>query len=120
MPTTTTTNMATLDDHQDKDALISEPRKKIAKLETKVKTTKQIGKSMQKVCVYMTRVATDGRRKRGKGTTGVMELAEQPLRHAVFVQEKIWPKWKRMPENWIVFSTKQNTIVSGLFTTYST
>ena len=91
---TTTTNIATLDGHQDKDALISEPRKKIAKLETEVKTTKQMGKSMQKVCSYMTRVATDGSRKRGKGMTGVTELAEQSVRsclqeHAVFVQEEI-------------------------------
>ena len=64
--------MATLDDHQDKHALICVLRKEIAKLEHEVKTTKQMGKAMQKVCVYTTRVATDGSRKRGNGMAGVM------------------------------------------------
>ena len=58
-------SMATLDGRQDKDALIREPRKKITKLETEVKSTKQMGKDMQKVYAYMTRVATDGSGKRG-------------------------------------------------------
>ena len=52
----------------------------------------------------MTRVATDESRKRGKGMAGVIELAEQSVRyclqeHAVFVSEKVWSHWKRMPEN---------------------
>ena len=107
--------MATLDGRQDKDALIREPRKKIAKLETEVKSTKQIGKAMQKVYAYMTRVATDGSRKRGNDMAGVMDLAEQSVRpclqeHAVFESEKIWLNRKRMPENWIVFSTNTNTM----------
>ena len=89
--------------------------KKIAKLETEVKSTEQMGKNMQKVCAYMTRVATDGSRKRGKDVAGVMKLAEQSVRsflqeNDVFVSDKVWPNWKRMPENWIVFSTNIGTM----------
>ena len=66
----------------------------------------------------MTRAATDGSRKRGKGMAEVIELAEQSVRsclqeHADFVSEKIWPNWKRMPENWIVFSTNTGTMSFG-------
>ena len=41
-----------------------------------MKSTKQMGKNMQKVWAYMTRVATDGIRKRGNDMAGVTELAE--------------------------------------------
>ena len=53
MPTIIPTKTATLDDHQDKDVLISDPRKKTAKLETEVENTKQMDKKhAEGICIY--------------------------------------------------------------------
>ena len=115
--------------NQDKDAIISALTKRVKDLEAdndeckslrdKIKrmkaelvSSKEMNKSMQKVCAYMTRVATDGTKQRGKGIAGVMELAEKSVRgclqeHAIFVSETVWPTVKRMPDHWTAFSTKK-------------
>ena len=63
----------------------------------------------------MTRTATDGTKKRGKGLAGVYELAEKSVRgclqeHALFVTEQVWPTVKRMPDHWTAFSSKTNSM----------
>ena len=81
------------------------------KLKEELKSSKETNRQMQRVCGYMTRVATDGTKKRGKGLTGVYDLAEQSVKgclyqHAVFVAERVWPSVKRMPTYWTTFSEK--------------
>ena len=76
----------------------------VTSLKLELASAERMNRSMQKVCAHMARVATDGTKKRGKGLTGVMELAEKSMRpclqeHANFVTEKVWPTVKRMPDN---------------------
>ena len=82
------------------------------KVQEELKHWKTATRQMQRVCGYMTRVATDGTKKRGKGLTGVYQLAEQSVKgclyqHAVFVAERVWPFVKRMPVHWTTFSEKK-------------
>ena len=115
--------------NQDKDAIISaltkrvqdleadndlcgELRDEVKRMKAELVSSKEMIKSMQKVCAFMTRQATDGTKKRNKGIAGVMELAEKSVRgclqeHALFVSETVWPTVKMMPENWTAFSTKK-------------
>ena len=90
-------------------------REEIKKLKTECTGAKDPNKNLQRMCAYMTRSATDATKRRGKGLTGVYELAEKSLRgclmeHAMFVAEEVWPTVKRMPEHWTAFSTNKNSM----------
>ena len=69
-------------------------RDQMKQLKAELVSSKEMNKSMQKVCAHMTRMATDGSKKPRKGIATVIELAEKSVRgclqeHATFVAETV-------------------------------
>ena len=84
---------AKVEELEAKNAELLPLKEEMKKLKDELKSSKEMNNQMQMVCAYMTRVATDGTKKRGKGLAGVYELAEKSVQGCL--QANMLLLWQR-------------------------